>query len=93
MMIEEQREDWERDHQQRGDTRVNEAVAYTERENANLHKHVERLEKQLAVQVDALEAAMALIHPLSSFMGKESITEKKIKAALAAAALAVEERE
>ena len=38
-----------------------------------------------ATLVEALEDALKFIHPLSSFMGKESVTEKKVKAALALA--------
>ena len=37
------------------------------------------------VLVDACTVALEFIHPFSSFMGKESRTEKKIKAALAKA--------
>jgi hypothetical protein len=80
----EQYEDWVRDREQFQDNRVSEAVAYTERENQNLRRHVERLEKLIKQQNIALEEALGFYARLSSFIGKESTTEKKIKAALQA---------
>jgi len=41
------------------------------------------LEQQNADMLEALKDALKFIHPLSSFMGKEGTTEKKIKAAIA----------
>ena len=54
----EQQEEHERELDQLEGDRVQDAIAYSERENANLHRAVERLEKQnadLAALVDAVE--------------------------------------
>ena len=40
------------------------------------------LKQQNAELLEALKDALKFIHPLSSFMGKEGTTEKKIKAAI-----------
>ena len=52
----EQREEYENYLDTRDGERLNAAVAYTERENVNLLKAVERLEKRNAALVKTLEA-------------------------------------
>ncbi len=79
----EQRAQHEHELDQLEGKRIHEAIAHTDRENANLHSTVKRLEKENKELRAALEDALKFIHPLSSYMGKEGATEKKINAALA----------